>query len=317
MSGASDTMLGRVLETVVGDPERALTIANTSMASAMSVSTRETYQEFGLAKMRWLALEPCNTCAGNGAMGPVTPGEAVFKNVQGDNITEPPAHPNCRCALSPVIDLDQFKYSNSQTRDDRGRWSSSGGGSALDRLQNSQVSNGAFVSSITEEETKALIKYKGSDFAGINMMLRQGNIPPELASMQKRVDNLDSLIDKAPPVAETFTTHRVITGSQFAASVEGLERGWSFKDPAFTSTTADKSHAESRVRIADSSGEKAVMMNIIVQKGQKGLFVEPLTKGKVGSSILGEAEFLLPRNSVFTKIGNNPNGSVDMVVELD
>jgi hypothetical protein len=128
MSGASDTMLGKVLETVVGDPERALTIANTSMASAMSVSSRETYQEFGVAKMRWLALEPCSTCSGNGAMGPVTPGEAVFKNVQGDNITEPPAHPNCRCALSPVIDLDQFKFSVHQARDSHGRWTDSGFG---------------------------------------------------------------------------------------------------------------------------------------------------------------------------------------------
>ena len=128
MSGASDTMLGKVLQTVVGDPERALTIANTSMASAMSVSTRETYQEFGLAKMRWLALEPCSTCSGNGALGPVTPGEAVFKNVQGDNIMEPPAHPNCRCALAPVIDLDQFKFSVHQARDSRGRWTDGGFG---------------------------------------------------------------------------------------------------------------------------------------------------------------------------------------------
>jgi hypothetical protein len=134
MSGASDTMLGKMLETVVGDPERALTIANTSMASAMSVSTRETYQEFGVAKMRWLALEPCSTCSGNGAMGPVTPGEAVFKNVQGDNITEPPAHPNCRCALAPVIDLDQFKYSETQSRDYRGRWSA-GGPAGWDKLE--------------------------------------------------------------------------------------------------------------------------------------------------------------------------------------
>jgi hypothetical protein len=219
--------------------------------------------------------------------------------------------------LAPVIDLDQFKYVG-QPRDEGGRWASSGGGSSIDRLQNSQVSNKAFASSITEEETKALTKYKGSDFAGINMMLRAGGVPPELASMQKRIDDIDNLIDKAPPVSETFTAHRVITGSQFAASVEGLERGWSFKDPAFTSTTVDKSHAESRMRIADSSEQKAVMMNIIVQKGQKGLFVEPLVKGKSEiASLLREGEFLLPRNSVFTKIGNNPNGSVDVVVELD
>jgi len=211
------------------------------------------------------------------------------------------------------------KYSATQARDDRGRWTSGGGGgSALDRLQNSQISNGAFVSSITEDETKALVKYKGTDFAGINMMLRQGNIPPELASIQNKVDNLDNLIDKAPAIGETFTAHRVITGSQFASSIEGLERGWSFKDPAFTSTTVDKSYAESRMRIADSGGEKAVMMNIIVQKGQKGLFVEPLVKGKSEiASLLREGEFLLPRNSVFTKIGNNPDGSIDMVVELD
>lgn len=138
MSGASDTMLGKMLETVVGDPERALTIANTSMASAMSVSTRETYQEFGVAKMRWLALEPCSTCSGNGAMGPVTPGEAVFKNVQGDNITEPPAHPNCRCALSPVIDLDQFKYVG-QARDSRGRWTSSGAGQTPESIKSKSL----------------------------------------------------------------------------------------------------------------------------------------------------------------------------------
>lgn len=124
-SGATDTVLGKALEAIVGDPERALTIANTSMASAMSVSTLETYKEFDLAKMRWLALEPCETCAGNGALGPVNVGEAAFKNVQGDNITEPPAHPNCRCALAPVIDLDQFKSVN-QPRDERGRWTSGG-----------------------------------------------------------------------------------------------------------------------------------------------------------------------------------------------
>ena len=126
--GSTDEQLARAIGTVVKDPERALTIANTSMASAMSVSTRETYQEFGLAKMRWVSLDPCNTCQSNSAVGPVTPGEAAFTNVQGFPITEPAAHPNCRCTLAPVIDLEQFKFSSTQARDDHGRWTSGANG---------------------------------------------------------------------------------------------------------------------------------------------------------------------------------------------
>jgi hypothetical protein len=210
------------------------------------------------------------------------------------------------------------KYSANQPRDERGRFGSTGASSVshIDRLQGSQVANAGFKKSITEDESKALVKYKENDFSPINMMLRNGGIAPELPSMQKNVDNLDALIDKAPPVGETFTTHRVVLG-RTASQLEGLQSGWSFKDPAFMSTTLDKSHAESRIRIANDEERISVRMNIIVQKGQKGLFVEPLIKGKSKISILHEEEFLLPRNTVLTKIGNNADGSIDMVAELD
>lgn len=332
MSGASDTMLGAVLESLIGDPERALTIANTSMASAMSVATRETYQEFDVARMRWLALEPCSTCSGNASLGAVIPGEAAFRNVEGAGITEPPAHPNCRCALAPVIDLgngltmaveaDLTKYDPNQPRDAKGRFGSGGASAStkpvshIDRLQESQIGNAGFKDGITEAETKALVKYKENDFSPINMMLRKGGIPAELPSMQTNVDNLDALIEKAPPVGETFTVHRVVLGTSFTYSLENLQKGWSFKDPAFMSTTLDKSHAESRIRLANDSEQSSLMLNIIVQKGQKGLFVEPLIKGKSKISILHEEEFLLPRNTVLTKIGNNSDGSIDVVAEL-
>lgn len=329
MSGASDTMLGAVLETVIGDPERALTIANTSMAAAMSVASRETYQEFGVPRMRWLALEPCSTCSGNGAVGPIVPGEVAFRNVEGAGITEPPAHPNCRCALAPVIDLgdglflsaeaDLTKYNPNQPRDAKGRFGSGGASSPvshIDRLQGSQVAKAGFKESITEDESKALVKYKENDFSPINLMLRNGGISPNLPSFQKQTDDLDALIEKAPPVGETFTTHRVVLG-RTASQLENLQTGWSFKDPAFMSTTLDKAHAESRIRIANDEERISVRMNIIVQKGQKGLFVEPLIKGKSRVSILHEEEFLMPRNTILTKIGNNADGSIDMVAELD
>jgi hypothetical protein len=137
--GSTIEMLADLISNVVSDPERALTIANTSMASAMSVATLETYKEFGLEKMRWLALEPCQICQGNASAGPVTPGQAFPSGN-----TEPPAHPNCRCALAPVIDLnpaipeitlatdpDLTKFDPNQPRDDRGRFSSNGGSAGI------------------------------------------------------------------------------------------------------------------------------------------------------------------------------------------
>ena len=86
------------LEAVLQDAQRAMTISRTEISRALNVSCRENYQDLGVEKYEWLALEPCDDCEENDgvviALGDEFP--------SGD--TEPPVHPNCRCTILPVID---------------------------------------------------------------------------------------------------------------------------------------------------------------------------------------------------------------------
>ena len=68
------------------------------MARAVSVATVEAYKDFGVEQYEWLSLDPCEVCSENSDAGPIAMGEEF---PSGD--TEPPAHPNCRCTVLPVI----------------------------------------------------------------------------------------------------------------------------------------------------------------------------------------------------------------------
>lgn len=83
---------------VMLDPERALMIAQTEMSSAVSVAARELYQESGVELVEWLTADPCDECQENADVSPIGIGETF---PSGD--TEPPAHPNCVCDLSPYV----------------------------------------------------------------------------------------------------------------------------------------------------------------------------------------------------------------------
>ena len=97
-SGSSPTQAAKLITEKIGDPARALTIAITEQNRAMSVAARNFYQEAGVEKVEWNAVQPCDICAPNDGQV-VNLGQAFDS---GD--TEPPAHPNCRCALLPVIE---------------------------------------------------------------------------------------------------------------------------------------------------------------------------------------------------------------------
>ena len=81
----------------VASPARALTIAITEQNRAMSEATKERYLANGLRKMTWLVFDPCKICAQNANV------QVIINQPFPSNHTQPPAHPNCRCALSPVI----------------------------------------------------------------------------------------------------------------------------------------------------------------------------------------------------------------------
>ena len=105
-SGAAYTELARnllkdqITNRVVQDAARASTIAVTEMSRALNTATVDNYNSFGVEKVEWLAIDTgvCEICPANEAQGPIPIGQ-MFES--GD--TEPPAHPNCRCTILPVV----------------------------------------------------------------------------------------------------------------------------------------------------------------------------------------------------------------------
>jgi len=81
----------------VANPARALSIAITEQNRAISYATINRYKEAGLEKMEWEVSNPCVKCAQNANQVVQIGGTFNSGN------TQPPAHPNCRCVLIPVI----------------------------------------------------------------------------------------------------------------------------------------------------------------------------------------------------------------------
>lgn len=81
---------------MMSDSERALMIAQTEMSRAVSVANREMYIDSGVEQVEWLTADPCDECQENEDVSPIGIDEEF---PSGD--TEPPAHPNCVCALAP------------------------------------------------------------------------------------------------------------------------------------------------------------------------------------------------------------------------
>jgi len=95
--GLGDTNAAKLINDAIGDPARALTIAITETNRAVSLGAMKTYREAGLEKMEWAVSDPCPECAQNS--GQVVEIGGTFNS----GAQQPPAHPNCRCALLPVL----------------------------------------------------------------------------------------------------------------------------------------------------------------------------------------------------------------------
>lgn len=84
----------------IASRSRALTVARTETAAAYSQGSIAAYQASGVVKQtEWLlGPDPCEICqALDGTRADL--GEEFA-----DGINAPPAHPNCTCALSPVLE---------------------------------------------------------------------------------------------------------------------------------------------------------------------------------------------------------------------
>jgi hypothetical protein len=96
--GATPKETAKAINAIIGDPQHALTIAQTEMNRAMSVASRDSYEKSGVEQVEWLVAEGCEDCQENADASPIGIDETF---PTGDS--EPPAHPNCMCAIAPVF----------------------------------------------------------------------------------------------------------------------------------------------------------------------------------------------------------------------
>lgn len=97
--GFSYKETAKMVDAVIDDPEAALLIARTETSRAVNVATRDRYESSNVQEVEWLASDSCEICAENADASPIGIGDTF---PSGDS--EPPAHPNCECALAPVYE---------------------------------------------------------------------------------------------------------------------------------------------------------------------------------------------------------------------
>jgi SPP1 gp7 family putative phage head morphogenesis protein len=94
--GDSYEAVAKTARSIVEDPARSEMIVNTEYNRAMTEAAVETYKEAEIEQVEWLAeADACPECEANAAASPYPL----------DGGEQPPQHPNCRCALSPVVDV--------------------------------------------------------------------------------------------------------------------------------------------------------------------------------------------------------------------
>jgi hypothetical protein len=173
-----------------------------------------------------------------------------------------------------------LKYSESQARDERGRWAASGYPTWDD---------------LSEGQQQALTAYQSSGYRAMNGYLRTNsemqdfytNSIESKADLDRHITNFDTLIDSIPPTETDSTLYRGVQG-KLADNLLTLQPGDSFEDKGYSSTTYDKG-----IATAFSKGGATVVIN--APKGSKGLDVDRLFDEEAF-----EFEVVLPRGTKFT-----------------
>jgi hypothetical protein len=263
--GLSGKSIADAIESLLDDPARALTIANTEMARAMSTASMDTYAGFGVEMVEWLHADfcTCELCTDAEAMGPQPFG---FDWSMGDGVTEPPMHPNCICSIAPVIDegdgsgLDLFdfgdvlemsatinKYDPDQPRDENGRFGSGGGESS-----NEETTGGRSAEEQAVMENRAVEAYTAGGYSDINAGLRgHGALRSDESfsntyntTPSEAAKDLANFIEKSPNSLDPNETfYRGVRGS-YADELLGLQVGDQYVENGFTSITSAPNIAE-------------------------------------------------------------------------
>ena len=94
--GVSPSAVSILIDELIDDPVRALSIAQTETSYAVVQSSLDLYRESGVEMIEYLVADPCDLCSENERQSPIQLG-AEWPN--GD----PPVHPNCMCDIAPYV----------------------------------------------------------------------------------------------------------------------------------------------------------------------------------------------------------------------
>lgn len=94
--GLSPSKVSILIDELIDDPVRALSIAQTETSYAVVQSSLDLYRESGVEMIEYLVADPCDLCSENEAASPIQLGEQWPNG-------DPPVHPNCMCDVAPYV----------------------------------------------------------------------------------------------------------------------------------------------------------------------------------------------------------------------
>jgi SPP1 gp7 family putative phage head morphogenesis protein len=126
----SPLQIAKAVEGILDDPKWARMVTLTELSRATTAAAHDRYSDAGVAATEWVTAPDdrvCRICGENRDAGPVPLGEPFPSGDVG-----PPAHPHCRCAPIPVIDLSKADWIEAlHPRDNHGRFVRGGSAPAV------------------------------------------------------------------------------------------------------------------------------------------------------------------------------------------
>lgn len=315
--GMSARQAAKHIKKTLAHPSRALMIAITESNRAMTFAAMERYQDFGINQTQWLVFDPCDICAKNAgqiaAMGTPFP----------SNHLRPPAHPNCRCTIAPVLpDFTLGKHLPGR----HDQQTHAGGRGGVETLQIPESQNWTTEQEKTAEEkyekeyapqqglepetVEAVKGYAGNGYVAINGYLRGQEYPEmyEEEMMDFMISDLDNAILDAPNLVGDTNLYRVFDNQV----LENLQEGDTLIDKGFLSTTridiTAGENSTTRLELGNISASHDTVAVILPnsKKNGVGLLVDQYLSAQgeiITPSAEREKEVLLPRETPLTFLG--------------
>ena len=271
--GWSTDHLARQLHDVLDDPGRAEMVARTEVARAQSQATADTYRGASVQRVEWITspTDACPICVANAEESPVRLGQD-FRGGQ----DAPPQHPNCRCALVPVIPgmSSGRKPSEPEPEADTEPLTGDDAYGAVPGRRDD---------AIPDDAARALYGYSGGEYAWINAYLRGRTMPygtdeERLAEVKAAVAAMRRGFAAAPALAHPIEVWRGLGDVDALFGPVGSRVGRTFRDKAFTSTSTSQARAahfgRTQVRITVPAGTRVIAlgreeMEVLLRAGSR------------------------------------------------